>query len=103
MPILENIKAAEEKAEKLRQDAHKEVEDLLVRTRNKAKEQAIKIVADAKKEALKNDQATLDLMNKLEKENLEKIEKEKKALDKLAQQNQEVGVKYILRRVVEIW
>lgn len=102
MPILENIKVAEAEAERLRQNAHKEVEELRAKSKIEAEEEAAKIVLEANKTIELNNQQTLVLIDKLEKENLDKINKEKITLEKQAKKNQEVGVNYILKQVVEI-
>lgn len=100
MPILENIKTAEEKAEKIKEEARKEVDELLHNTRKKATEEANKIIDSAKAEAQKNDQATLESMKSLEEDNLKEIDQKKNELTRLAMKNQEVGVNFILKRVV---
>lgn len=102
MPILENIKVAEAEAEKLRQNAHKEAEDLRVKTKKAAEEEAARIALEADKKIESDNQQTLALIDKLEKENLDTIIKHKAALEAQAKKNQEVGVNYILKQVVEI-
>jgi len=101
MPILENVKLAEEQAEKLREDARNEVELLLIDTKNKANEEALKKISEAKAKAKELEEKCLDEMNTLAEKNEKRINEAKEKLSNLAKLNFEVGVNYILKRVVE--
>jgi len=102
MPILQNIQIAEQEAEKLRQDAHMEVELLRQQTRLEAENEVKNISNDVSQTIKLNNQNTLNLIDKLEKNYLEKINKEKTVLEKLAKKNQDLGVNYILKQVNEL-
>lgn len=102
MPILQNIQIAEAEAEKLRQNAHTEVEELKQRTKKEAEEEAIRIAKEVEEKIKANNQNTLKLIDKLEKENFDNISKTKATLELLAKKNQEIGVNYILKKVFEV-
>ena len=103
MPILQNIQVAEQEAETLRLNAQKEVEELKEVARNEAEAEASQILAEANNTVKLNNQETLNLIEKLEKETFEYISKEQDFLIQKAKANQEVGVNYILKQVIEIW
>lgn len=102
MPILQNIKVAEQEAETIRQNAQKEAEELKEVARIDAENAAREIEAKANETIKLNNQETLNLIEKLEKDTLGDISKKLDSLEKLANINQEVGVNYILKQVTKI-
>ena len=99
MSILKNIQKIENEAQAIREQATKEAEVLVSKTRD--------LASEAAKQLLKNEEAKRSAASKvleaelstLEKENSKKISDELSKLEKLAKANKDHAVDYVLSEV----
>lgn len=102
MTILESIKDAEAKAEKLRQEATENVEKLLEETKQRCTELTTKLYQEAESKVKALSEETDQKIIDLEKEIYKSYDKNDQEIIAQAQVKKQRAVDFILERIIDL-